>query len=108
MTRYLLIGMAVLGLASGIQSIRVSRLKTELVVAQRDLKTANDLATELANVGQADAENQAEKCKVRVAQARRSAQRIETVIERPIHVDPEGCAVRSIVGANELRDALTP
>ncbi len=106
MTRMLLAACGVFALLAGLQTWRVERVKSDLVIAQRDLKTANKLAADLADIGQADAQTQSEQCIDRVAQARRSAQRIESIIERPVYVDPQGCAVRRIVPADELRDAL--
>jgi len=55
-----------------------------------------------------DAQTAADQCQARVDAARLSARRIETIIERPVHVDPQGCAVRSLVAPDELRDALQP
>lgn len=108
MIRVLASIIAVLTLLGGVQTYRLDRTKAQLVVAQRDLKTANDLATELANVGQADAERQAEQCTARVAQARHSAQRIESLLQREVPRDPTGCPVRALLGSSELSDALAP
>jgi hypothetical protein len=47
-------------------------------------------------------------CDARVAQARRSAQAIRTIIEREVPRDPNGCPVRQLVDPDSLRDALRP
>jgi len=104
MTRYLLAALAVALALAGVQSWRVDRLKNELIEANAELKTLRDFKV----AAQDDAQTQADQCLSRVNEARKSARRIETIIERPTHVDPQGCAVRELVPAGELREALQP
>ena len=104
MTRILLALLAVALLATGIQTFRADRLKAGLAIANAELKLLRDFKV----AAQKDAQAQADQCLSRVNEARKSARRIETIIERPTHVDPQGCAVRELVPAGELRDALQP
>ena len=104
MTRVLLALLAVALLATGIQTFRADRLKAGLAIANAELK----LLREARDTAMADAQTQADQCLSRVNEARKSARRIETIIERPTHVDPQGCAVRELVPAGEVRDALQP
>jgi hypothetical protein len=104
MLKYALIGCGVLSLVCAGQTWRVERLRTEL----HDLKQENASLQAAVDLGRADAKAQADLCTARVAEARASAIRIERIYDRPIHVDPTGCAVRDIVGADELREALQP
>lgn len=102
LTKFLAGGLAGAVLLLGVQSVRVDRLKADLSKARAEiaaLQAFKEIAVE-------DAQEQADQCLARVNDARRSAQRIETIIERPIHVDPQGCAVRESIPAGELRDAL--
>lgn len=106
MNKYLIAGAAALALtaALSIQSWRLERVKTEL----HDSKQANAVLQRAVEIGRADAKDQASQCTARVAEARASAIRIERIYDRPIHVDPTGCAVRDLIGADELREALQP
>ena len=104
MTRVLAALLAVALLATGAQTFRADRLKAGLAIANAELK----LLREYRDTAMADAQIQADQCLSRVNEARQSARRIETIIERPIHVDPQGCAVRELVPAGELREALQP
>lgn len=104
MLRALLAGAAVLGVLLGLQTWRAERLKTELIELRVEAQALRDFKAGAIT----DASEQARQCQARVDDARRSAQRIETIIERPIHVDPQGCAIRRIVPADELRNALQP
>lgn len=108
MIRYLLIGSAVLGLLSAVQTYRIDRLKQELAVASRYLGEVKAALEAAETVAQNDVNTVLEDCEVRVAEARRSARRIETIIERPYAVDSGGCAVRDLVPSSELRQALQP
>lgn len=104
MIRVLAALLAVAVLATGVQTFRADRLKAALAVANAELK----LLREYRDTAMADAQIQADQCLSRVNEARKSARRIETIIERPTHVDPQGCAVRELVPAGELREALQP
>ena len=104
MLRYALIGCGVLSLVCAGQTWRVERLRTE----NHDLKQQVAFLNAAVELGKADAAEQARQCKARVDAVRASAIRIERIYDRPIHVDPTGCAVRDIVGADELREALQP
>lgn len=108
MIRALMAGCAVLTLLTAVQTVRVERLKTELRTVTAERNDARKLAGAIQTVARSDAQTQATECQARVDDARASAQRIERIIERPIHVDPQGCAVRDLVPADELRDALQP
>lgn len=102
LTRVLAGGLAGAVLLLGVQSVRVDRLKADLSKARAEiasLETFKAIAVE-------DAQEQADQCLARVNEARRSAQRIETILERPVYVDQNGCPVRDSIGAGELRDAL--
>ena len=99
---YLAGGLAVSVALLGFTSWRLDRVKADLSEARAEissLQAFKEIAVE-------DAQEQADQCLARVKAARASAQRIETIIERPIHVDPQGCAVRESIPAGELRDAL--
>lgn len=104
MTRILLALLAASLLFGGVQTWRTDRLKISLVIANAELKQLR----EYRDAAKADAQTQADQCLARVNEARQSARRIETIIERPTHVDPQGCAVRELVPSGELREALQP
>ena len=100
-----LLAALVLALAlTGVQTWRLDRVKTALDVSQ-DQAAALAKRLEAADL---DAQTVADQCVARVDAARASARRIETIIEREVHVDPTGCAIRDLIAADELRDALTP
>jgi len=63
-------------------------------------KRAVEYSLAVADAG--DAEN---ACSARVAAAHRSANKIRSILEKS-HAVENGCPVRAIVGAGELRDAL--
>jgi len=104
MLKYALIGCGVLALVCAGQTWRVERLRTE----NHDLKQTAKAWEGYRETAEADAQTAADQCSARVAEARRSARRINDLIERPVHVDPEGCAVRELLPADELRSALAP
>ena len=104
MLKYALIGCGVLALICTGQTWRLDRVKTE----NHDLTQKIAALEEFKRLAVDDAQTQADQCQARVDDARQSARRIETIIERPIHVDPQGCAVRELVPSGELRDALQP
>ena len=104
MTRYLLAGCAALALIAGLQSWRLERVKTELHNAKQAVKAWEGYRES----AEADAQIAADQCSARVSEALRSARRINDLIERPVHVDPQGCAVRELLPTDELRGALQP
>lgn len=104
MMKYALIACGVLTLAVAGQTWRLDRVKSE----NHDLTQQIAALEEFKRLAVDDAQTQADQCQARVDDARQSARRIETIIERPIHVDPQGCAVRELVPSGELRDALQP
>lgn len=104
MTRYLLAALAAAILLAGFQSWRVDRLKAETVRLKIEVATL----TEFKALAMDDAQTQADQCTARVADARASARRIETIVERPVPYDAAGCPVRSLVSADDLRGALQP
>lgn len=87
-----------------IQSIRVERLKADLRDARQEV-TALHEAREAAVT---DAEQQAEECTARVAEARRSARAISTLLNQEIKHDEAGCPRPRVLDAGELRQALQP
>ena len=104
MTRYLFAAVLGLALLLSVQSWRLDRLKGELSEAKVALAEWNGYET---RAGLA-ADEASEACSARVAEARRSTQRIETIIEKPYAVDSSGCPIRSLILAPELREALQP
>ncbi|MES2835392.1 MAG: hypothetical protein V4707_11860 [Pseudomonadota bacterium] len=104
MIRLLLAALAAALVLAGVQTWRIDRLKFESAV----LKTEAHAAEVWRVQARDDAQTAADRCLDRVAASRLSAQRIETIIERPVHVDPQGCPVRELVPADQLRDALQP
>lgn len=104
MTRYILAALALALVLASVQTWRLDRVKADLVAAQIQVAALNSFKERAKE----DAQTQSDQCQARVNDARASARRIETIIERPIHVDPQGCAVRELVPSDELRDALQP
>jgi|GEM_PF-1179702 len=102
LTRYLAGALAISLAALGFTSWRLDRVKADLSEARAEIASLQAFK----EVAVADAQEQADQCLARVNDARRSARRIETIIERPIHVDPQGCAVREVISDDELRTAL--
>lgn len=108
MMRYILIGSAGLAVLAGIQTYRIDRLKGELTLARQDyatLRAEHDAYKEFAQV---DAQAQADQCEARVMGARLSAQRIETIIQREVPRDADGCYARRLLDSNSLREAVQP
>lgn len=103
MIRALLAALALALLLAGVQSYRADRLKQQLSASKNE---AIQLARTLERAD-TDAQRADDQCEARISAARTSARAIERIIERPVHVDPKGCAVRDLVGADELRQALT-
>ena len=97
-------GFAVAVAVAGLQTWRIDRLKTEAAVLRTQARDAEVWRVQARD----DAQTAADRCLDRIATARLSTQRIETLIERPVHVDPQGCLVRELVPADQLRDALQP
>ena len=104
MIKYALAGCAVLAMLLGVQSFRLDRVKGEL----RDAKQQIETLTAFAEAAKLDAQEQADQCTARVDEARASARRIETIIEREVPRDPQGCPVRILLTADGLRQALQP
>jgi hypothetical protein len=97
-------GLAVAVAVAGLQTWRIDRLKLEAAILRTEARAAEVWRVQARD----DAQVSADRCLDWVATARLSAQRIETLIERPVHVDPQGCPVRELVPADQLRDALQP
>lgn len=102
MTRALLAALALALVLSGVQTWRLERVKTEL----HDAKQAVKAWEGYRDRSEADAQVAADQCSARVDEARRAIKRINDLIERPVHVDPQGCAVRELLPSDQLRDAL--
>jgi hypothetical protein len=104
MIRALIIALVLALAVGGLQTWRLDRVKHELSLSREQVKA---LAARL-DAEDRDAQTQATQCDAREAHARQSAQTIKRIITRTVHVDPRGCAVRELVPADELRDALPP
>lgn len=104
MNPYFLVGVVALVLFAGVQTWRIGELKDDIADQKAEIAKFNGYQTR----AEADAQRQDDLCADRVRDARQSARAIERVIERPIHVDPEGCAVRELLSADELRGAIQP
>lgn len=104
MTRALLAALAAALLVGAVQTYRIERIKPQLHDARQALKEWEGYQ----KGAQVSADEAARQCQARVDDARRSAQRIQTIVERPYEVDPSGCPVRDLLPGGELRDALTP
>jgi len=104
MTRLLLATSAVLALLLGLQTWRLDRVKADLTTAKAEIAALS----EFRRLAIADAQTQAEQCQARVDDARASARRIETIIEREVPRDPNGCPYRPLLSGDELRQALQP
>lgn len=104
MIRILIAALVLALVVTGVQTWRLDRVKRDLTLSQERVKA---LAARL-DVADRDAQTQATMCDAREANARQSAQTIERIITRTVHVDPQGCAVRELVPADQLRDALQP
>lgn len=97
-------GLGVALAAAAVQTWRIDRLRAENAALQAAAEAAEVWRVQARD----DAERSASRCIDQIATARLSAQRIETIIERPVHVDPQGCTRRELVPADQLRDALQP
>ncbi len=100
----------------GVQTLRLQHAKADLVSARADLKTAKASLT--ASEGFRTSEDQqarkalsdAEKaCASRVAGAVKAGSAIRAIVSRPVRVDPvTHCAIREMVGADDLRKVVEP
>lgn len=104
MIRALLALLAAALLAAGVQTWRVERLKPQLTEARQALAQWEGYR----DAAQTSADDAAKACDARVADARRSAQRIASLMELPHATDPAGCPVRDLLPPDQLREALTP
>ena len=93
-----------LTLVAGVQTARIARLKPEL----HDSKQLNETYRKAFAAVKADAQTTADQCQARVDEARASARRIETIIEREVPRDPNGCPYRPLLSGDELRQTLQP
>ena len=108
MLKYILAGSAVLALLLAGQTYRVENLKADNRVLTEQRDSAVDELGKYRIMSVKDAEAQAVVCNTRVSEARRSAIAIGKLYDRPVHVDAEGCASRSVLSTRELREALQP
>ncbi len=104
MNLYFLGGVAALMPFAGVQTWRIGELKDDIADQKAEIAKFNGYQTR----AETDAQRQDDLCADRVRDARQSARAIERIIERPVHVDPEGCAVRAVIGADELQRAVRP
>ena len=106
MTRYLLIAIAALMLATGVQTYRIHRLKADIVeiAEQRDdaMKAAKDSEDLREIEGKAASEsytNLSETCAAGMANSLKRGRLIERIVNAP--ANPDGS--RGVVGADSLR-----
>lgn len=104
--KYIVYGAVLLALLG--QTYRVENLKADNRVLTEQRDSAVDELDEYRIMSVKDAEAQAVVCNTRVSEARRSAIAIGKLYDRPVHVEPSGCARRAIVDSDELREALQP
>lgn len=104
MIRVLLALLAVALLLAGVQTWRVERLKPQLAEARAAIAEWEGYR----EAAQTSADDAAKACDARVADARRSAQRIASLMELPHATDPAGCPVRSLLPDDLLREAVSP
>lgn len=104
MIRVLLALLAVALLLAGVQTWRVERLKPQLTEARQALSEWEGYR----DAAQTSADDAARACDARVADARRSAQRIASLMELPHATDPAGCPVRDLLPEHLLREAISP
>jgi hypothetical protein len=108
-----LAGIQTLRLDSAKASLHASRLETraekaraaawEASYRQADALRREEQGRALRAVSEAGAQ-----CDARVSAARKSANAIQTIIQKVPTYDPNGCPVRSVIGSGELSDALAP
>ncbi len=107
---------------AGVQTLRLQVSGADLKASR--LETARETARARAweaSYRQADALRREEtgralravseagaQCDARVSAARKSANAIQTIIQKVPTYDPSGCPVRSVIGSRELSDALAP
>lgn len=108
MIRALLAACAVFALLAGLQTYRVERLRTDLSHARQERDAAVDSLDKYKGLTLIDAQTQAVVCDTRVREARVSARRIESIINREVPHDADGSPSRVLIGADELRQALQP
>lgn len=113
-----LIGMAI-ALVLGVILVQTARLnhakadltaaRTQIAADAQNLKASETLrAAEYVKATSAVSDAEA-TCTARVATALRSGSAIHAIVSKPYVQNPKnGCALRSIVGAGELRNALQP
>lgn len=104
MTRALAAIIAVLSLALAIQSVRVDRLKSDLSEARQEVAMLH----EAREAAVADAEQQADECTARVAEARRATRAIQSLLSQEVAHDEAGCPDPRLLRGGELRDTLQP
>jgi hypothetical protein len=107
---------------AGVQSLRLKASDTSLHASR--LETARETARARAweaSYRQADALRREEQgralravseadamCEARVSKARKSANTIQTIIQKVPTYDPNGCPVRELIPSGLLNDALKP
>jgi hypothetical protein len=108
-----LAGVQTLRLKASDASLHASRLETraekaraaawEASYRQADALRREEQGRALRAVSEAGAQ-----CDARVSAARKSANAIQTIIQKVPTYDSTGCPVRSVIGSRELSDALAP
>lgn len=94
------------------RAARAERMVAERTRERDDARTAftrSEAARKAEQKNAVAAINEAAgACDARVDDARRSARTIREIVTREVPRDPQGCPVRSLVPAGDVRDALQP
>lgn len=107
--------LALVAAVVGLQTLRLAHAKADLAharVVAEQARAVVALSEDRRKAEHADAVRGLEQaegaCQARVAEAHRAAQAIRTLVEKPHAMDPNGCPVRRLLDAGELRDAIRP
>lgn len=113
MTRYLAIALAVAVALLTVQSVRVARLKTDVIeiAAERDAAglerdAVAEQARENAQTAVDDSNDTAAACEARLAEARRSSVVLRNLLNQEVPRDPQGCPVRAMLDPDGVREAI--
>lgn len=113
MTRYLAIALAVAVALLTVQSVRVARLKTDVIeiTAERDAARLErdaviEQASEDAQTAVDDSNDSAAACEARLAEARRSSVALRNLLNQEVPRDPQGCPVRAMLDPDGVREAI--
>lgn len=87
---------------------RIERLETNLAMQTAATRVSERLREEAQIRGVADADAAARACAARVERAGRDAVAISHIVAREVSQDAQGCPVRELIGADELRRIFDP